>query len=123
MIFGDRRKHQRIRYDGQVTIFKQSGDSETVTCENLSCGGLAFKSDTPFYCNEQIAIALPITNPTTAQDETVDLICNVTHIIELTYPEGHVRVGIEFHKPEKAKVKLIRKFIDYLFDQGYQKAC
>ncbi len=121
-MFGDRRKHQRVRFDGQISIFKQSGDSETVNCENLSSGGIAFKSATPFHCNEQLAIALTITNPKTKQDETIDLICIVTHIVELSYPQGHVRVGVEFYKPEKKKVKLINKFIDFLFDQGYQKA-
>ncbi len=121
-MFGDRRKHQRIRFDGQISIFKQSGESVQAACENLSSGGLAFKSNIPFYCNEQIAIALTITNPTTKEEETIDLICKITHIVELSYPQGHVRVGIEFIKPEKKKVKLISKFIDYLFDQGYQKA-
>ncbi len=122
IMFGDRRKHQRIRYDGQIKIFKQCGESETTMCENLSSGGLAFKSELPFYCKEQIAIAITITNPKTKQDETIDMICTVTHIVELSYPQGHVRVGIEFYKPEKKKIKLITKFIDYLFDLGYQKA-
>lgn len=119
----ERRSHQRIRFDGQITIFKQCGESATVTCENLSTGGIAIKSEIPFYCNEQVAIAIPIFNPKTKTIETIDFICCVTHIVELTHPAGHIRVGLEFYKPDKKKIKLITKYIDHMFEQGYQSAC
>ena len=57
--FKNRRRHVRIKVNFSASVRTQSLDADTVLCENVSRGGLCFKSDRHYHLAAGIEVAAP----------------------------------------------------------------
>jgi hypothetical protein len=59
----ERRKHARLKvhYSACIRRFEFQNDEDIVTCEDMSRGGLCFKSSKRYYENSMIEVAVPYT--------------------------------------------------------------
>ena len=55
----NRRKHTRTRVSYKACIRRSSLDEEVVTCEDMSRGGICFKSRKRYYPNADVDVAVP----------------------------------------------------------------
>lgn len=118
----ERRKNQRVRFVQDVTIIKANGSHFTCRADNLSTGGIALRTDVPLFSGEKILVRFEAFNPKDNHHFEMELMCNVSHAVKLTHPEGMSMLGLQFVKLDRNSSKNLKKFIDHLASKNYQKA-
>ena len=121
-MFSERRKSQRVHFHQEVTIIKANGTHFQCKADNLSIGGLALKTEESLFSGERVLVRFNVFNPAQNHYFEAELMCNVSHAVKLTHPEGMSMIGLQFQKIDRATNKSLRAFIDHLAAGKYQRA-
>jgi hypothetical protein len=89
----NRRKHVRTRVNFQACVRTYTFGDDIVTCEDISRGGLRFKSGKPYVEKTEIEVAAPYTPGT----PDIFVRAQIVHVVELKQ-EGRFRCGVRYAK-------------------------
>jgi PilZ domain len=87
----NRRKHVRTKVSFKACVRSENRSSDIVTCEDMSRGGLRFKSRKRYSENEMIEIAAPYA----ADSQNIFVPARVVFVVELAQ-EKFFRCGVEY---------------------------
>jgi hypothetical protein len=90
----NRRKHVRTRVNFQACIRTYAFGDDIVTCEDISRGGLRFKSRKQYVEKTEIEVAAPYTPGT----PDIFVRAQIVRVVELKQ-EGRYRCGVRYTKP------------------------
>jgi hypothetical protein len=92
----NRRKHVRIKVSFTASVRSYSFDDEIVLCENVSRGGLCFRSNRRYYETARIEVAAPFS----PGSPCILVPAQIVYVQEL--PEGNAyRYGVQYSTPRK----------------------
>lgn len=87
----NRRKHARMRVNFKACIRRANAQDDVVACEDMSRGGLRFKSRQKYFEKTLIEVAVPYT----AGDQAIFVPAQIVYVQEL--PEQHLyRCGVMY---------------------------
>jgi len=89
----NRRRHVRTRVNFQACIRSYTFGDDIVTCEDISRGGLRFKSGKPYVEKTEIEVAAPYTPGT----PDIFVRAQIVRVVELKQ-EGRFRCGVRYAK-------------------------
>jgi len=89
----NRRKHVRTRVNFQACIRSYTFGDDIVACEDISRGGLRFKSGKPYVEKTEIEVAAPYTPGT----PDIFVRAQIVRVVELKQ-EGRFRCGVRYAK-------------------------
>jgi hypothetical protein len=89
----NRRKHVRTRVNFQACVRTYTFGDDIVTCEDISRGGLRFKSGKPYVEKTEIEVAAPYTPGT----PDIFVRAQIVRVVELKQ-EGRFRCGVRYAK-------------------------
>jgi PilZ domain len=89
--FKNRRKHQRVRVNFTACVRNPGSEDRLVLCENVSRGGLCFKSSQRYYETSRIEVAAPYS----PGSPCILVPAQIVHVQELP-EEGMFRCGVQF---------------------------
>ncbi len=89
----NRRKHVRTRVNFQACIRSYTFGDDIVACEDISRGGLRFKSGKPYVEKTEIEVAAPYTPGT----PDIFVRAQIVRVVELKL-EGRFRCGVRYAK-------------------------
>ena len=89
----DRRRHTRFPWRQLVLLSRGNGSELSARAENISVGGFAVVVDTPLYHGEIVSVHLDL--PLEEGNGSLDMVCRVTYLIQLTHPSDSLRAGLE----------------------------
>ena len=95
----NRRKHHRIKVNFTACIRNPGWEERLVQCENVSRGGLCFKSDKRYYETARIEVAAPYS----AGSPCILVPAEIVHVQELP-EEGMFRYGVQYLNSAKHPV-------------------
>ena len=87
----NRRKHQRIKVNFTACIRNPGSEDRLVQCENVSRGGLCFKSNKRYYETARIEVAAPYSRGSPC----ILVPAEIVHVQELP-EEGMFRCGVQY---------------------------
>jgi hypothetical protein len=94
----NRRKHPRVRVTYSACIRHPERGDEIVTCEDMSKGGVRFKSPKHYYSQSLIEVAVPYQKGQAA----IFVTAKIVYVEEL--PEQRLyRYGVQYLKPTRAR--------------------
>jgi hypothetical protein len=89
----NRRKHVRTRANFKACIRTYSFGEEIVTCEDISRGGLSFKSKKEYATNSDVEVAAPYS----AGAQSIFVRAQIVYVVELKQ-ERRFRCGVRYAK-------------------------
>ena len=89
----DRRRHTRFPWRQDVLLSRGNGGELSARAENVSVGGFAVVVDTPLYLGETVSVHLDL--PSEEGNGSLDMVCRVAYLIQLTHPNNSFRAGLE----------------------------
>ena len=92
----DRRKHGRTRVKYQACIRRQGMPDDVVSCEDMSRGGLRFKSKKQYYATTMIEVAVPYT----PGEQSIFVPGQIVYVHE-TPGEGVFHCGVAYIKSSR----------------------
>jgi len=95
----NRRKHHRIKVNFTACIRNPGWEDRLVQCENVSRGGLCFKSDKRYYETARIEVAAPYS----PGSPCILVPAEIVHVQELP-EEGMFRYGVQYLNSAKHPV-------------------
>jgi hypothetical protein len=95
---GNRRKHPRVRVTYSACVRHPDRGDDIVVCEDMSKGGLRFKSHKHYYAQSLIEVAVPY-----AHGQPAIFIPGLIVFVEELPEQRLYRYGVQYLKPTKSR--------------------
>jgi len=93
----NRRKHPRTKVTYKACIRRSSSPDDIVTCEDMSKGGLSFKSRKQYYARTAIEVAVPYSPGGNA----IFVPAEIAWVVEITKDKLY-RCGVAYRRASRA---------------------
>lgn len=87
----NRRKHTRMKVNYKACIRRSGMNDDIVTCEDMSKGGISFKSRKKYFENTEIEVAVPFA----PGSNTIFVPAKIAWVIEVT-PDKQYKCGVTY---------------------------